>query len=377
MESLTYRKGVADYLKNDIYSKRSDGCFYSPFSLSFDDMEHLILINFEKDPDKFYKIFELQQACNKNGKKFLLVIAYRNDGGTDLYYQAGFPFASQSTILNDVNFIVSSLGDAKFEVNADHLTIFLAFVDKYGREIEVKVYENRKTNKKPFFLLAPIGVVAERPKSFPIYSLYEMALTKQKYTDISIEIDKIKHKPDTLPLPIDYSRNYFTRYSADTFNVDWNKNFYGQLLPLTPEKDNRAKDGKIVYELANNSGHYEIKGMSATNNRHQIDINFYPPIADIACLKANLTMNGSFVITTDNTTGYIGGEYNLKKLEDEVELKLQPNKGWKPNESRFILNLLFLIAKDFKNWPKSYVWNAKIKLDAANHPVMKSYWKRV
>lgn len=49
-------------LTNDIYSKGSDGSFYPPFSLSIDAMEHLILINFEKDPDKYYNTFELQKA---------------------------------------------------------------------------------------------------------------------------------------------------------------------------------------------------------------------------------------------------------------------------------------------------------------------------
>ena len=49
-------------LNGNIYSKASDGHFYSPFSLSIDNMEHLILINFEKNPDKYYNTFELQQA---------------------------------------------------------------------------------------------------------------------------------------------------------------------------------------------------------------------------------------------------------------------------------------------------------------------------
>jgi len=52
MENLTY----------NIYSRNSDGSFFSPFSMSIDDMEHLILINFEKDPDKYYNTFELQKA---------------------------------------------------------------------------------------------------------------------------------------------------------------------------------------------------------------------------------------------------------------------------------------------------------------------------
>jgi len=100
-----FRQGkYRDGLKREIYSRSSDGRFYSPFSLSVDDMEHLILVNFEKDPDEFYHTFELQQARDDNGRKILLVIAYRNDGGADVYHQPGYPFASQASLLNDAGF---------------------------------------------------------------------------------------------------------------------------------------------------------------------------------------------------------------------------------------------------------------------------------
>ena len=102
---------------NDIYSKSSYGSFYPPFNLSIDSMEHLILVNFEKDPDKYYNTFELQQEPDKTGRKRLLVIAYRNDGGADVYNQSGYPLASQESLLNDVNFKVCPLEGAKFEVN--------------------------------------------------------------------------------------------------------------------------------------------------------------------------------------------------------------------------------------------------------------------
>jgi hypothetical protein len=204
-----------------------------------------------------------------------------------------------------------------------------------------------------------------------------MSFTKQKFTDIDIDINKVKHKPDTFPLPIDGSKNYFTRYAADTFNVDWNKNFHGQLLPLIPGENNIINDHGVVYELMTNDGHYEIKNISASNSKHYLNIDFFPYIPDIACLIDNINLNGKFMITIDKSTGSIRGEFNLKRQGNEIELKLQPNKGWQPNENRFILKLLFLVVKVFKSWPKSYVWNAKIKLDEINHPVMKSSWERV
>lgn len=364
-------------LTNDMYSKSSDGSFYPLFSLSVDDMEHLILINFEKNPDKYYNTFELQQASDKTGRKWLLVIAYRNDGGADVYHQSGYPLASQDSLLNDVNFTISPLEGAKFEVNSEWMDVFFTFKDRYDREIQVKATENRKTHNNPFFLLAPIGTLPKQPKSFPVYSLYEMAFAKRKHTDIEIRIDKVNHQPDTFPLPIDSVKSYFTRYSADTFNVDWNKNFEGQLQPLFPGESSRTEYGNVIYELADNEGHLEIKSMSAKNNKHQVNIDFFPPVPDISCLRDGLIMNGVFAITTDGSAGSIQGEYHVKSRENETEMSIHPDKGWIPNEKRLILKLMFMIVKVFKDWPKSYQWHANIIFDATNYPVMKSGWNRI
>jgi len=362
--------------QNNIYASNPSGKFFSPFNLIIDDMERLILVNFEKDPDEHYNILEFQQACDKNEKRSFLVIAYRNDGAADVYHQADYPFASQASILNDVKFFVSPLENAKFEIKPDSLEVYFSFQDKMGREIKVKVNELRREKKQPFSLLAPVGVISRNPTSLPVYSLNEMSFTNQKHTQIDIEINNRKHKPDAFPLPLDFSKNYFTRYSADTFNVDWNRNYDGPLNPLFPI-NNKAEAQGTTYELINNNGHYEIKCMSTKNKEHNLDINFSPPIPDIACLKEDFSSDGNFTITTDKTPGTLSGVYFLKRLGDEISIKIHPKYGWQPNERRLILKFLFLFIKVFKQWPKSYVWNAKIKLDSSNLPMMKSSWKRI
>lgn len=363
-------------MKQDIYAKPSVGVFYSPFSVNIDSMEHLILINFEKDPDEIYNVFELQQACDNGGRKKYLVIAYRNDGDADVFHQPEFPFASQASILNGTDFIESSLENVKFEINDDRLEVFFAFTDKLGRRIKAKVLEDRRQKNKPFFLLAPVGVISKNPVSLPVYSLYNMSFTKQKHTDIEVEIDNIKHKSDTFPIPIDCSKNFLTRYSADTFNVDWNKNYNGPLLPLMPVK-NEAEANSITYELADNNGHYEIKRMISKNKNHRICFDLYPPMPDIACLSDKVHINGNFIITTDNSTGNLRGEYSMDKHENEIDLQFQPNYGWEPNEKRWILKFLFMIVKVFKEWPKTYVWKARIQLNGVDSLIMKSKWERI
>lgn len=361
----------------EVYSKKSDGVFYSPFSLSVDAMEKLILVNFEKDPDEFYNVFELQQARDKNGVWCYLVIAYRKDGAADVYHQADFPFGSQSSLLNEVSFFVRPLENVKFEVSDDHLEVFFALEDKTHREIKVKVKETNRLKKKPFFLLAPIGVLPRNPKSLPVYSLFEMAFTKQEFTAIEIEIGKVKHKPDTFPLPIDCARNYFTRYSPDTFNVDLNRNDHGELLPMKPGRNNCIENAGTYYELVDHEGHFEIKSMSARNAKHQLKIDFSPPVPDLLCLNDGIEVEGNFTITMDRSTGVIGGGYHLHRSKNEIGIELRPDKGWQPHEGRCILKILFLVVKVFKEWPKSYVWTAKIRWDKTDQPIMESSWKRI
>lgn len=362
----------------DVYSKTSDGVFYSPFNLSIDPMEQLMLVNFEKDTDVLYNTLEIQQASNKNGQKKLLVIAYRNDGAADVYHQPEYPFASQDSVLNNATFFERPLENAKFEIKTDNIEVYVFFEDRRERKITVRVNESNIQRKKPFFLLAPVGVISLKPASLPVYSLYEMSFTKQKTTSIEIEIDKVKHKPDTFPIPIDCSKNFFTRYSIDTFNVDWNKNFNGELTPLTPDSFNKTEASGITYELEEQNGHYEIKRMRANNRKHSICIEYNPAIPDIACLKQETDINGNFSITTDNTESIIQGYYHIKKRKNEIDMKIRPDKGWKPNENRWIIKFLFLFVKVFREWPKSYVWNARIRFDNnAGLPTIQSGWERI
>jgi len=146
---------------------------------------------------------------------------------------------------------------------------------------------------------------------------------------------------------------------------------------LKPDKNNRLESECINYELTDNNGHYEIKCINAKSKKHQLDITFSPPIPDIVCLRDEAHIDGSFIIRADKSRGTIGGEYNLKRTKNEIEMKLMPKKGWQPNEGRWILKILFLAVKVFKEWPKSYVWNASIKLNETGQPVMESSWERI
>jgi hypothetical protein len=67
----------------------------------------------------------------------------------------------------------------------------------------------------------------------------------------------------------------------------------------------------------------------------------------------------------------------VNRVANLVNIKLHPKNGWQPNETRFLLRLLYKMVKIFRDWPASYVWEAQINLDNPTEPYMKSSWKRV
>lgn len=352
--------------------------FYSPFDLTVDRMSRLILINFESDRDVHYNVFELQQACNEDsGDRLVCLVAYRKDGGSDIYFQKDYPLASQSSILNEVSFFETDFEYVKFDFDNDTLDVGFTFEDKYRRKIEVSVHEHNRATKRPIFLLAPVGVVSKKPKSLPVYSLHNFTFARIKYSKIKIMIDGREHKPDKFPLPLDFSRNYMTRYSTDTYNVDCNKEFSGELLPIYPGPDNRALVNGVNYTLRKTEDHYQIEAISTCDVRHSTTIKFHPPFPSAMSSGKNMNAEGVFSIVTDGSGGKVVGEYKVQRINDEIGVTMHPCRGWIPNDKRVVLKIMFWVVRVFKSWPKSYLWEAKIKTTPTGNPTMTSAWKRI
>jgi len=73
----------------------------------------------------------------------------------------------------------------------------------------------------------------------------------------------------------------------------------------------------------------------------------------------------------------IRGTYRVSRRGDEVEVILEPNGGWEPRPQTLFLRFLFTAAKVFRQWPKTYRWTAKIKVDEKAAPFMVSQWTRI
>jgi hypothetical protein len=365
-------------------AERSSEAFYTPFNLLVQPMERLILVNIEKDPDEVYIGFEPQVFDDAHTGTGMLVIAYRIDGRVDVYHQPGVRAEG-----NDYSIVGQGLAHvaertmagARLDITPTGVDLFFAFDDLTGRRIEVLLRESGKRPVKPFGLLAPLGYGTAKPPYLPVFLMHDFYFVRRKDTEHHILIDGRSHRLDRLPLPLDGQRMFFTRYSPAPLITGWNVTHDGPLVPLTPVSltpaEGRVEHEGVTYELADNRGHREILRMRGGDGRNEVAINFRPALPDIGGLRDGAHVEGRFVITGDPSTGAITGDYRVERRGTEVLLTVHPSGGWTPNERRLILRFIYNVGRPFKNWPKDYVWQARVRFNDGTDPVMTAAWSRL
>ncbi|MCK4257359.1 MAG: hypothetical protein KAX49_00180 [Halanaerobiales bacterium] len=364
----------------NIYAKPSAGVIFSPFNLHIEPVEKLIFITFKQDLDEVYYGFELHVLnCDINNKG-IRILGWRNDGYIDVYYQPIFvkdPIFFNVAEKGLADMVERSLENVKYDLTPQGVNVSFAFKDKMGRQIEFSVKENCSKLAKPYVTLAPLGNSAENPPSLPLYYLFDYNYIRRSKTKTEVKIDGRKHKSDNFFIPIDWAKCYFWCYSTDVFMVDWNTAHNGPMPSLKPKGSQKVETQGVMYDIVQNDSHYEIKGIMSGNEKHQIRFDFSPSIPDLICLKDQVSIDGMFTISSDKATGSLSGEYKIQRHGKEIHLTCHPNGGWKPNERRWVMNFIYSIVPFYKNWPKTYIWKAKINLNENDQPTMKSYWKRI
>jgi hypothetical protein len=351
---------------------------YSPFSLKISPMERLFLINFEKDPDEVYIGFEPQWFNDASYGTGLRIIAWRKDGYIDVYQQPGLTKENRIDVAAKglADTIVCPMTNARFNVTKRGVDVAFAFEDKNGRKVEVEIVEKSNKATNPFSLLAPVGSSSANPSSLPVYFMFDFYFVRQKNTEVKISIDNKNHKADTFPFPLNGYRVYFMRYSADTFLVDWCPEHSQALEPLRVEGEKIYGPKDTLYELSDHNSPAFVR-ISSSRKGHSFVADFHPPFPEITNIADNTSLNGEFILGSDESTGVVRGTYEVKRSGEEVEVSLNPSGGWVPCPNTLFLKFLFKVAKIFRHWPKTYLWTAKIKLSEDSQPTMESRWTRI
>lgn len=374
----------------EIYTQAPSGRFYSPFNLQVSQMERLILINLASQ-DRIYTGFEPQVFDDPQNGKGLMVIAYLKDGRIDIYHQPG-------VTLEHTNYDMVGKGLAQmyerpmegawFEVGPQGVDLQIAFEDKEGRPVSLRVHEGNLRPRKPFALLAPFPSDTQKPPSLPLVQLYDFYFVRRAGTEIEIRIDGQSYTPPNLPVPMDGTGMTFVRYSPDPFIVNWNENYDGPLTALRPGEAGPAAgaDSSFIYDLVENTGHLEVAAMrpaaAAAQTGHSLEFTFDPPFPDLAGLAdgagaPGTPVEGRFSILFDAALGRIEGVYAVARRGSQVSIVLQPSGGWLPGIRKWSVRLMFFIVSIFKGWPKTYRWEATLDLSQEGTPHMTSKWSRI
>ena len=351
----------------------------NPFEIAIESMERLLLINIENDPDSLYTGFEPQVFDDEKTGTGLLVIAWRVDGKVDVYHQpsllldpAGYDIAGKGL----ENMVSRELHDAFFEVNERGAQASVTFEDIEGRLIELTLSEQSTRTRKPFGLLAPMGVAAENPSAMPLILLHNFYFVRRAGTELSVKIGGRHHQPDNLPLPIDFSRMTFARYCPNPLIAKLNPAFDGALSAISFNDDLSKQNDDHTIELAMNRDLPEIRRISRNHKQHTLSLTFDPAFPNLNAFTGDST-KGQFEISGDPTTGFIRGEYNVVRSDDRLTIEMIPSGGWIPSADKLSLRFLYTVQPMFKEWPTTYKWTAELEKDHESGFIMRSDWERI
>ena len=354
--------------------------FLIPFNIDIDPIQRLILINIEKDPDDHYIGFEPQVFDDDINGSGHLVIAWRKDKKIDVYHQNTLKinpnkYSIAGNGLEDK--VTTEFNNNEFIIDDNFVQLKYEFTDKYHRKIYLEVREKKTKKGKPFGLLAPMANDALHPDSLPLVFLRDFYFVKKNETFFHIDINGRMHKPDELPIPLDWSKMYFTRYSPHPIVATINPAYDGKLFDVELEygQNTCIKNG-LEFEFEWQEYSPQLVKVCKRYKEDTIEILLKPGLFDLRTFEGK-NLKHEFIISSHKSLGTVEGQIDIQNTDDQIEIIMNPGYGWKPIITKLSILFLFTVAKVFKNWPKTYLWIAKISKDNKGDFIMKSAWSRL
>lgn len=347
-----------------IYDPPIRNMILSPFSIIFDSINRLLMVNFEEDPI-YYRI-ELQIFL-KLDKEYPLVIMYRKDNMVDIYYTNEIVIKNRKEMLTDLltDTSFNQLEDIEFKFQFDDMGLdaYIFFKDKLEKEIELKIKENTP-GRELASILAAIAAVNKKPEYFPIVFLNKFGMVIKKNTEIFVRIHGFLRDTTEMPVRMNGMHIYLSRYSLEPIICNWNNAYSGNITPMVIDSPfYHIKEMNLSIEILNNAGFYEIKkilGMDEIN--HLISFEFSPAIPNLIALQSGKKIKGKFSCSLDDRQCIFTGEYHIKRIDEIITFNIHPTKGWQPFPGKL--------------WLASYYWTAKIEILNEFDAKIQSYWYR-
>lgn len=352
----------------------------NPFWIAVDPLARLLLVNFERDPDATYVGFEPQVIDDPTAGRGHLVIGWRRDGRVDVFHQPGLHLDAATYDIagnGPAHIVERPFTPAAYEVNERGVQAHYEFTDIEDRRVSIRIAEHSRKARRPFGLLAPMGATARAPSAMPLVLLHDFYFVRVRHTAFEVRIGGRRHRPDVLPLPMDFTRMYFTRYSPRPLIARLNPAFDGELEPLPiarGQEEARAGDHELV--LAWNDAGPAIRRIIRLNAVHPLELRFDPAFPSLGTLESSANLAGNFEIEGHPSTGRIGGRYAVANEGAHIGITLVPTRGWQPRPTKASLRFLYTVARVFRTWPTTYTWNALVERCPGGTYTMRSRWTR-
>jgi hypothetical protein len=340
----------------DLYGQPGNRKLYSPINAGVAQMDKLLLVNFKDDPE--YEAIELQTFDDRRGKA-ARVLMYHHAGPADYYYSDPAFIDPAET---SRNFVVPQM-QYRFEVTASGLDAALQMQDKNGKSIECVLKEIKHTTWAKGFLAPVGGSEAISFDHFPFYHMKNMNFMPWKGAAPQVKIGGEPRPPEMLPVPVNLELVYLTRYTDSPIIGQWNRPYNGDLPAMQPVEQLIYQDGKISYELLDNTGHFEIRKMTCRGDRHKISFEFSPAIPDLPAMKDGAEVNGKFSAGADEIEGIVAGTYRVMRHGQTIEMEILPLEGWQPFPGVL--------------WVKTWEWKGTITIKSDDSVSLKSGWIRI
>ena len=189
-------------------------------------------------------------------------------------------------------------------------------------------------------------------------------------TELIIAGKKIKQDNFPIPVPKDFQRRYYSRYTPDCQILEFANAQSCVLEECIPDSSGVVVRGPVKYQYSKEN----LQKIVLMHSSHPLSIDFGLGFPDIRSLGKDKEYEDTFKIIPDGAMGFVSGKYSIKKEANTVKIELIPSGGWSPVPNSFLTKMMFGKKTVFCNWPKTYRYTQNIDISTL-HSV--SAWERI
>jgi hypothetical protein len=344
-----------------------------PVTVELAPIRQLLVIDIEDDPT--YRGLEPQVLEQPDGTFGLVLLAYRHDGGLEVYADtrvdadaASYDGLGQGPA--DIH--RTPFEPARFEVTTSGLQVDIGFHAPNGRSIVLRLHEHLTRRRDAFEALAPVGGAFTDPEFFPFLWLPSLSFVPVRGTEVSVLIDGEDRTIDRLPVPLGGRRCLMARYDPTIMVCQVNPTSNTHVFRVAADGTRKSDTTPFAVDVSEVDGRPAISAVSVHRGQHVCAVRLDPPLPELRGLPVGTPVEGAIVLEAGGVP-QLRGSYEVVRSEDRIDLVIDRFGPWRTRQRRPLLALLFRIPT-FRRWPTTYRWEATVEL--TDQPSLRSRWLR-